>query len=210
MLETFEVIKGHIEKALIEFSKNEYLETLLEAKREYFSLTGKANEEDEDFESRMNSFSDWYVLQFISNKGTRTIIKEYVKKYNLPEDLGECLMRVNHSLFEYSGKNLRRQDVLKDILHDKKFVLPREFPIPALIKNDLFVGRIITIGDQNFLLDGLAILPGEVKSTLKKQSKKVRKLEEPKEEFKFLMELEALKNKWLRYGHIDVNKIFRF
>lgn len=210
MLETFEVLKGHIEKALIEFSKEENLETLLEAKREYFSLTGQANEEDEDFESRMNSFNDWYVLQFVSNKRTRTIIKEYIKKYSLPEDLGECLMSVNHSLFEYTGKNLRRHDVLKDILHDKKIVLPKDFPKPALIKGDLFVGRVITMGDQSFLLDGLAILPSEVKSTLKKQSKKVRKLGELHEEFKFLMQVESLKNKWLRYGHIDVNKIFQF
>ena len=74
MLETFEVIKGHMEKALIEFSKDDHLETLLEAKREYFSLTGQANEDDEDFESRMNSFNDWYILQFVSNKRTRTKI----------------------------------------------------------------------------------------------------------------------------------------
>ncbi|MCO4794635.1 MAG: hypothetical protein KC493_13030, partial [Bacteriovoracaceae bacterium] len=154
MSETFEVIKGHIEKALLEFSKDDHLETLLEAKREYFSLTGQANEEDEDFESRMNSFNDWYVLQFVSNKGTRTIIKEYVKRYTLPDNLKDCLMSVNHSLFEYTGKNLRRQDVLKDILHDKKVALPKDFPKPALIKNDLFVGRIITMGEENYLLDG--------------------------------------------------------
>lgn len=30
------------------------------------------------------------------------------------------------------------------------------------------------------------------------------------EEIKFLFKIESLKTKWLRYGHIDVNKIFVF
>ncbi len=79
-----------------------------------------------------------------------------------------------------------------------------------MVQDDVFVGRIVTYQGENYLLKGMCPLPGNVLGNLKKQSKKVRKLNSAEEEEKFLLELERLKTKSLNYGHIDANKIFVF
>ncbi|MBT3585442.1 MAG: hypothetical protein HN509_11095 [Halobacteriovoraceae bacterium] len=200
----------HLDRALQEYSEGDHYKTLIEAKDEYFKITGGANEEDEDYESRMSSFNDWYVLQFISRRGTRTVMRDYLEKQQPSDQVSESLLNVNHSLFEYTGTNMRKQLVLKDILHDKKVILSKDHAQPALLKNDLFLGRVLQFEGGAYLMDGKRIIPKEVRSILQKQAKKVRKLKDAKEEASYLLEVESLKTKWLRYGHIDASKIFVF
>ncbi len=208
--EIYDDLTQYLEKALVEYSQGGHLETLLEAKKEYFSTTGQANEEDEDFESRMTSFNDWYILQFISKKGTRTIIKDFLKRHEIPEKFHQSLSNVTYSFFEYAGKNFGGKDVIKDIHFNKKYILPKEVQRLPLLKSDIFLGRILSVEEAHFLLDGICVLPKEVKSLLKKESKKIRKMDNLVEDNKFLLNVDACKNKWLRYSHIDIHNIFQF
>ena len=189
-IEIYKNLNQYLDQALVEYSNADHISTLLEAKKEYFSITGQANEDDEDFESRMTSFNDWYLLQFVSKSGTRTIIKDFIKKYDIPDNFKECLLNVKFSLFEYTGKNFGGKDVLKDIHYNQKYILPKpqenKNQLP-LIKNDLFLGRILTVGDTHYVLDGICVLPKDVKSILRKESKKVRKMEDVFEDNKFLL-----------------------
>lgn len=204
------VLLEHIEKAMDEYMTGNHYDTLIEAKQEYFGLTGQANEEDDDYESRMNSFNDWYILQFVSKRNTRTVIKDYLTKYQVDDRISKSLLNVNHSFFEYLGEGLRGQITVKDLLHDKKIVLPKGHPQPAIVKNDIFTGRTLHLDDLSFLLSGTCILPREVLSLITRQCKKVRKQKDPRKEVEFLLRLEFLKTKWRRYGHIEASKIFVF
>ena len=163
--EIYKSLNQYLEQALVEYSSEDHIDTLLEAKKEYFSITGQANEDDEDFESRMTSFNDWYLLQFVSKLGTRTIIKDFIKKYDIPDSFKESLLNVKFSLFEYTGKNFSGRDVLKDIHYNQKYILPKakenKNKLP-LIKNDLFLGRILTVNDTHYILDGICVLPKDV------------------------------------------------
>ena len=100
--------------------------------------------------------------------------------------------------------------IFKNILHDKKIALSKSLKHFGMVQDDLFVGRSIEHEGETYLLKGMCPLPGNILSNLKKQSKKVRKLNSHEEEEKFLLELERLKIKSLNYGHIDANKIFIF
>lgn len=210
MLASESLIKTHIVQALNEYSQGQYLEDMLEAKKVYFEVTGITNEEDDDYESRMNSFNDWYVLQFQPSGSVRTIIKDYLIENEIEEEVKDSILNFDFSYYEYTGKNLRKKMVLKDVLHDKKIVLPKDHYELGMVKGDTFVGRLITHDEESFLLDGVCVMPKEVSSIIKKEAKRVRKLEEPKEEIHFLLNLEFLKNKWQRYLHIDPTKIFVF
>lgn len=203
-------LNEHFQKALQIYTQGDHYDTLLEAKKEYFTITGQANDDDDDFEARMNSFNEWYVLQFISARGTRTVISDYLTKNQVEDLLAKSFTGVNYSLFEYVGKNFRGLDTLYDMLHDKKITLPKGAILPSIIKDDIFVGRVLTYEDQNFLMSGLCVIPKEVRSILKKECKKVRKLKNPQEELKFLLKIESYKTKWIRYGHVDATKIFIF
>jgi len=210
MADSFQIIEEHLEKAREKYTSGVHYETLIEARKEYFEITGQVNEEDDDYESRMNAFNDWYLLQFVSRRGTRTVIKEYLTQNTIEDNVSKSLLTLNHSIFEFGDMNFSKKLILKDILHDNKIKLPITHPQLGLIKSDLFIGRVITYNEENYLLSGLCTLPKQVKSIIAKECKKIRKLKDPMREVEFLLKLESLKTKWRRYGHIDVTKIFIF
>jgi len=206
----FEILK-HMEKSLANYSAHpDY--NIVEAKEVFFELTGSAHEEDEEFEQKMNCFNDWYVLQYIPKHITTrtTVIHEYVAENSLGSDLIRSLSSFNHSIFELKKINRQDQIVLDDLLHRRKIILAPNHPTVALVEEDIFVGRTVACEEGNYLFKGLCILPRDTKTLITKQAKKIHKLEGKEEELKFLLYLEFLNTKRLRYGHVDAKKIFQF
>jgi len=204
-----EIVHEHLDKVLSLYTEGSHFDDLKSAKENYFSITGKLDEDKEEFESRMNCFNDWYIFQHRNKDGSK-VIEDYIRSSQLDVELSQALLNVNHSLFEFSKINFRKQIVLHDILHDEKIVLVKNHPTISLMEGDVFTGRVIKFKGAHYLLRGVCILPQGVKSILKKQSKKVRKLNSFEEELKFLLQLESLKTKATHYGHIDPVKIFIF
>lgn len=204
-----EIVQDHLDKVLGLYTQGSHFDDLKSAKEKYFSLTGKLDEDKEEFESRMNCFNDWYIFQFRQADGSR-VIEDYIRTNQLDVELSQALLNVNHSLFEYSKINFRKQIVLHDILHDEKIVLVKNHPTISLMEGDVFTGRVVKFKGDSYLLKGVCTLPQGVRSILKKQSKKVRKLNSFEEELNYLLHLEALKTKAMHYGHIDPAKIFIF
>lgn len=205
-----ESLRYLLEKILITYSDGNYYQSLLNAKEDYFVKTGKAFEEDEDYESRMASFNDWYVLQYLPDDSGKTFFEQYIASHEVLPEMVEAIKITNHALFEYTGTTFRGQHVLKDILHDKKITLAKEHSAPSMVKGDIFIGRTTFYRDEHFLFNGLRMMPKEARSAMKKEAKKVRKLDDKSQELDFLFFTESLKTKWQRYGHVDVNKIFVF
>jgi len=201
----------HLDKALKEFSSGNFYPVVIEAKKEYTILTGQINDDDEDFENRINAFNDWYVLQYISQELRMPAIKNYAMKYTLPQEIMNSYDNLNHSLFQYQGENFKKQKVVKDHLHSGvKIVLSKDCPAPGLLKGDLFTGRILTFNDEAYLLSGMCILPKEMMSRLVRYARQVKKLGSREFETNFLMKLEYFKTKWTRYSHLPPERIFQF
>lgn len=204
-----DIVHEHLDKVLNLYTQGQYFNDLKEAKDKYFTLTGKLDEDKDEFESRMNCFNDWYIFQYRHGDGSK-VIEDYIRNNELDEELSQALLNVNHSLFEFSKISFRKQIVLKDVLHDEKISLVKNHPTISLMEGDVFTGRVIKYKGEFFLLRGVCILPQGVKSLLKKQSKKVRKMNSFEEELNFLLQLEMLKTKAMHYSHIDPAKIFIF
>lgn len=203
------VIEEHIEKVLEVYTRDDYYKSLLDAKEEYFQLTGKLNEDAPDFESRMSSFNDWYVFNY-HREDDRRIIDDYVQDNSLSEDLAQSFYNVNYSLFHFVKYDWKKRAVIKDILHSKKLVVERTGMTSALVPDDLFISRSIEYQGKVFFMRGICILPRDVLGILKKESKKIRKLNNNVEELKFLLQCEKLKTKSMNYSHIAAEKIFSF
>jgi hypothetical protein len=204
-----DIVNDHLDKVLNLYTQGEFFTDLKEAKEKYFSITGKLDEDKDEFESRMNSFNDWYIFQYRQKDGSK-VIEEYIRNNQLDEELSQALLNVTHSLFEFTRSSFRKTIVLKDILHDEKITLKKDHPTISLMEGDIFTGRVFKYKGESYLLKGVCTLPQGVKSILKKQSKKVRKLNSFEEELKFLLQLESLKTKAMHYSHIDPTKIFIF
>lgn len=204
-----DVVHEHLDKVLSLYTQGTHFEELKEAKDKYFSITGKLDEDKEEFESRMNCFNDWYIFQFRHQDGSK-VIEDYIRSHQLDVEISQALLNVNHSLFEFSKVNFRKQVVLKDILHDEKITLVKNHPTISLMEGDVFTGRVIKYKGDHYLLRGVCILPQGVKTILKKQSKRVRKANSFEEELNYLLQLESFKTKAMHYSHIDPTKIFIF
>jgi hypothetical protein len=204
-----EIVTDHLDKVLSLYTQGTHFDELKDAKEKYFTLTGKLDEDKDEFESRMNCFNDWYIFHYRPGNGSK-VIEDYIRNNNLDEELAQALLNVNHSLFEFSKINFRKQIVLKDMLHDEKISLVKNHPNISLMEGDIFTGRVIKFRGDYYLLRGLCILPQGIISALKKQSKKVRRSNSFEEELKFLLQLEQLKTKSMHYSHIDPSKIFIF
>lgn len=204
-----DLIDTHIEKMLTTYTQGEYFERLKQAKEAYIALTGKLDEDKDEFESRMNCFNEWYLFQWKDESGKK-IVEDYIRREQLDEDLSQAFLNVNHTLLEFSKTNFRKQIVLLDILHDEKVNLAKGHRHIGLVEDDLFIGRVIRYKGDNYLMHGVCTLPQSIRSVLKKQSKKVRKMNSFEEELKFLLSLESLKTKSMHYQHIEPSKIFVF
>jgi hypothetical protein len=204
-----DIVHEHLDTVLNLYTQGAHFDALKAAKEKYFSITGKLDEDKDEFEPRMNCFNDWYIFQFRHEDGSK-VIEDYIRTNQLDVELAQALLNVNHSLFNFSKVNFRKQIVLHDILHDEKIVLMKNHPNISLMEGDVFTGRVIKYKGEFYLLRGVCILPQGVKSILKKQSKKVRKLNSFEEELNFLLQLECLKTKAMHYSHIDPSKIFIF
>ncbi len=111
-------------EALERYSNDNYKNIIVDAKRYYFEVTGKAHEDDEDYESRMEMFNEWYILQFISELETRPLIKQFLDdKKLLSEGKFDSLLDINFSLFEFVGINYKKRFVCRDLLHNEKVTL---------------------------------------------------------------------------------------
>jgi hypothetical protein len=202
-------LQEHLDKTLNTYSEGEYYDHVVKARQKYFELTGLTNEEDDDYEVRMRSFNNWFIMHYPVN-GELTPLQLYLNGNELNKDVKEALENFRYSVFEFSGKNLSGKLVVRDLLNNEKLIFTgKSSPIPVF-KNDIFIGRLLRSEEDFLLMDGMCLLPGEAKSIIKKQVKKVRKLEQPENEDSFLLELENLKNKWQRFGHVDASKIFVF
>lgn len=205
-----ESLRYLLEKVITFYSSSDYYNDLLRAKETYFQETGKAFEEDEDYEARMASFNDWYILQYCPDHQETTFFEKYVEENSILPELVESVRKTNHSLFEYNGQTFRGQHLLKDILHDTKFTLAKDHQSLPMVKGDFFIGRTTEYLNENYLYNGLRMMPKEAANLMKKQAKRIRKSNDKSKEEKFLLFTESLKTKWQRYGHVDVKKIFIF
>ena len=203
------MIQHHYEKAMAEFTSLSYHKTMVEAKEEYFNLTGLLHEDEEDYEIKMNAFNDWYMLSYISQEGG-PFMKIYLEKNDLEDELYDVFMRCNYSLFEYVGKNFRGAYTFKDILHSTKVSLAKDHRPLSMLKHDLVIGRIIKYKNKFYFLNGMTFLPAEVRPLLAKESKKVRRAIDPHQEYEFLTGLEKMKTTYSRFGHVDPLRFFTF
>lgn len=202
-------VQNEFDHILQSFTQEKFYEELKLAKEQFISKTGRIDEESEEYESRMNSFNHWYVFDYV-REGGGTFIEKYLKENKEESEIKNSIANVKYSLYLFSKINFRKQIIIKDVLHSEKHILAKEHgPLP-LVEDDLFLARSAEYQGEFYLLNGVVLLPREVYSVLKKESRKVRKLNNSTEELGFLLNLERLKNRSIQYGHIDSSKIFSF
>ena len=191
------------------YSKDDRKQSFHIAQNIYTTLTGIINEDDDEYNHRINSFHDWFLFHYEDPEKKRIVIKDFMMRNSFPYDLEKSILDFEYSLFEYLGKSKMGEKFL-NVIGEKEFIVGPESSKGTFVKGDLFISHLLTIQSNKFFTPGLCIIPRELKSTIVSVAKK-RSLEDKlalREQF--LLDLERLKSKSKSYQHLPPEKVFVF
>lgn len=200
-----------IEVVTNEFTSGDYFREVYEAKKEYFDELGTISEDDPDFENQMDLFMGWYLFDRPLNKHELPPVILYFRKNQttLPDaelETFRALTETRHSVFELL-KQKSDGLYLRDVGNGKKFEVEETKFRAGFSKGDLFEARLIPNSGKYLFASGFCFHPKEATKFIESQMKKIRE-EDHAQRTKLLRKLGQMKNKHLRFPHIDVQYIY--
>lgn len=178
------------------------------AKNKYFSLTGNIDHDTPDFEHKMKSFTEWFILHYSPFRTGKKIFQIYQEEVGITDLIKEVFSSMLYSVFDPISNDGDNKSVIFDCINQKKYLLMKEHNPFLIVKGELFVGRLLKTNDGIFLLKGVVPMPYEVRDWILKQSKLVQKKQISYMPEEFCLELEGMKYRALQYQHINPEKIF--
>ncbi|HEX7928960.1 MAG TPA: hypothetical protein VF678_15295 [bacterium] len=185
---------------------------LAEAKDEFQQFAGPIFETDRNFDARINSFHNWYIIDRPLKAVGKTPL-QYFLEFNAnslrPEELqGYRELGDNvHSLFDLL-KVTPEQSTLRDVFTRQKYTVEGAEQTRHLDKRALFNTRLFTHGGQMFFANYVILHPADVTKEILVQAKKVRKSGESTKPF--LYQLLLFQSRWDQYKQMDIRNIYRF
>lgn len=187
---------------------------LLEAKAEYFRLTGEVFEDDKIFELRMASFLDYYLYDRVSPlTGKTPAVELYEQRLQTaaPEEANafRSFTETVHGLFEVRklAKGLIR---LRELFSGKDFDVTERRNIAGLEVGDVIEARLIPFGGHLLFSSAFCYHPKVAVKSIKAEVKRRKKKQPdaPPKELVWECSLRALKVE--RYRQIAVEKLYDF
>lgn len=209
MIQSFTDFEKVFDLILSDYQSGDNYQRLHNAKKSYIALTGMMNEEDHDYEARMNCFNDWFVFNHELPSGER-VFQKFINQSSLEAEDSSILESVRYSIFDFTKYSFKKQIILTDYVDDCKITLSKESAQMGLVVDDFFIGHTVEIKGALYLLKGLRTIPAAIKPQIKKQLKKLKKNGDSRKLESFILHIENLKSKSDRYAHIEPAKIFVF
>jgi len=183
---------------------------LQKAKIEYFEKTGTPFEELTSFESRMNSYLEWFILDRESGSIKKKPIDFLIEDCDLEfvqsekENL-KALEKNIHSIF--LAKKVKG-DVVKvqDLFTKDKYEAHQDLNHVATASDEIFEGRIFLFEDKYYFTKTYCGHPVEVFKFIKNAIKASIKSEE--EPLSLIHKLSKMSLMWEKSRNIDIEKIY--
>ena len=191
------------------YSLGDNLDIFHAAKKEYTTLTGTFNEEDEDFEHRVNSFHDWFLFHYELPQIKRRPIIEFLLRSDYNMDLENTILNTNFSLFEFI-KEEKGVSLFRNLLTAEEFKVMPEQSKGTFISGDVFISHVMLAESLHFFSRGVCLIPSELKKSILLEVKKNNLVHEHSSKNKFLLNLQRLKTKSKNYSHLPAEKVFVF
>jgi hypothetical protein len=187
---------------------------LLQAKAQYFELTGEVFEDDRSFEMRMASFLDFYLFDRPQPGNSKTPAQEFLEVNQAdprPERVSalRAFTETVHGIFEVRklAKGLVR---LRELFSDKDYDVTERRSVVALQKGDILEARLVPFAGNLIFSAAFCYHPREAISVIKKEVKRRRKKEPERSPLELVYEAAKRAIKADRYRQIAVEKIYDF
>lgn len=187
---------------------------LLDAKAEYFRLTGEVFEDDKLFELRMASFLDFYLYDRVSPLTGKTPAVEFYEQRlaNTPPEESNAFRSFTetvHGLFEVRklGKGLVR---LRELYSGKDFDVTERRHIAGLETGDILEARLIPFGGHLLFSAAFCYHPRVALKAIKAEVKRRKKKEPQRTPNELVWECARRALNMDRYRQLSVEKIYDF
>lgn len=189
-----------------------FYQEMPEAKREFQRFAGAILESDREYQARINSFHNWYILDRPLRRLGITPL-EYFLQFNantlMAEDLeGYRELRDNvHSVFELL-KRSRTQTWVRDLLTKRKYAVEGSEETDHVDPGTLFNTRLFFHKRRVYFSNYLVPHPDSVTRIIKSHARKARKARGGAKDFIYLCVL--FQSRWDQYRQFDPLNIYRF
>ncbi len=195
-------------------SSDERKGELLEAKAEYFELTGEVFEDDKQFEMRMASFLEYYLFDRKSPQTARTPAETFYEeaiRAGPPERAAafRAFTETVHGLFEVRklGKGLVR---IRELFSGKDHDVTERRQLAGLEKGDILEARLIPFDGLLLFSSAFCCHPKAAFKAIQKEVKRRKKKEPQRNPKELVWECAKMSLKADRYRQIAVEKIYDF
>jgi hypothetical protein len=162
------------------------VDEILRAKQEYFAQTGgEVHEEDRCYESRMQAFFNWYLMDRKLPEGS-TIVERFLREKGAElagqdKDVMLGCTQSRLTLFEYRGtggifsRPGMGQVRIRDVATGDDFDVTERRQMHGLEVGDLFEARIVPIGRTWHFSTSFTYHPREARREILREAKKRKK-----------------------------------
>jgi hypothetical protein len=196
------------------------VDEILKAKQEYFAQTGgEVHEEDRCYESRMQAFFNWYLLDRKLPDGA-TIVERYLREKGADlagqdKDVMIGCTQSRLSLFEYRGNGGifsrpgKGQVRVRDLATGDDFDVTERRQMHGLEIGDLFEARLVPIGRTWHFSTSFTYHPREARREILREVKKRRK-QGTADGRQLVWELERMFLQHERFRNVALTAIYNF
>lgn len=204
-------INNLYEKILKEFSTGIYRDEIINAKLEYFRLSGVVHDDSVLYNERIHCFLDWYIFDRDLSNEDISPVRLFYRKYRAylePEDLDllESFTKSIHSLFLLKTLN-RKNLYVKDLFTTKRYMVMDISLSNFVKKGDIFEGRLIPFKGRYVFLKGFCFHPPETRNFIISEISKVNNLEYV-QRVSLIMRLAMMRVKVEEYPHLEIKNIY--
>lgn len=203
--------KDSYEALVAAFTKEEYLEEIKKAKKEFLKIIGEVQPGEELYEIFMNFFLNWYILDRKLSTKIQTPIQIFLDQ--VPHGSNGKVMyfhlnNTNLSLFEFL-KNTKESSILvRDIFTDEKYRVFEPLGNHGFIKKGLFEARLVPTEHEYFVFFNDFIFHPEIAYKFIKTKVKKGIEKHILDKNTLMKQLMYLRLKLSRYQNIDAQTIY--
>ncbi len=186
---------------------------LLEARAEFFKLTGEIFEDDKQLEMRMASFLEHYVFDRVSPHRGKTPAVELYEKLKVEEPAKashfEGFTQTLHGLYEVRklGKGFVR---VRELFDGDDHEVTERRTLAGLNKGDIVTARLIPSGGALWFSAAFCYHPPGAFKSILKEVKRRRKHEPTRPRTELIYDCARRSLKADRYRQIAIEKIYDF
>lgn len=186
-------------------------EEIVRAKEEFFWKTGKVFYDDSFYETRMEYFVDYFLLErplSVPHEGDICLTPYHAYQKLVDQNLMSELEGFRHSLFQIA-KVTEKKLIGYDLINDKKievFARPQE-SFRAIFKKEFMQGFVYTSELGTHLSQGMIFHPLKANRFIRKQLKTSKNATDF-DASTFLSALAKLQLRHLRHAHVDPRRIY--